>query len=173
MTFVSSTDMVIARVDALRASEQMLVKCASVLGVRFYRKTLIQILPTRVKEKRVDVRINNLLEAGIFVCGNTHAPEHVAKRNCPCEMETKHSCRRKTSFCCFLRFSDKMLQEVVYNTLLQNQRENLHKKAAQQLDTLAEKYRAHINPNIIHRDCIRFVGDDPCLHSSDSSGKHV
>lgn len=163
MVIFLSTDMMIARLDALRASEQMLVKCASALGVCFYRMILIEVLPNRVKKQRVDIRIEHLINLGIFVCGGVASSQDSGTLSDVCDCKNHQKSNDKKPLCSILRFQNPILRETVYGLLLDNQRVNLHFKAVSQLEAMANKYRDKVPSHVLERDVITADGSGEYL----------
>ena len=76
----SVKDMVLTRVDRMLPGEQLILKCASILGISFSRNVLEAILPNSVAST-VDTVLYNLAKEGILECASLalvhqHAHNH-------------------------------------------------------------------------------------------------
>ena len=76
----SVKDMVLARVDRMLPGEQLILKCASILGLSFPRNVLEAILPQSMASN-VDIVLYNLAKEGILECSclalmHQHAHNH-------------------------------------------------------------------------------------------------
>lgn len=62
--------MILSRIDHLKPSEQLIVKCAAVLGMSFTRDMLKAIIPSSLKTDIAKFRnaIHLLTQVGIFEC---------------------------------------------------------------------------------------------------------
>ncbi|KAK3093152.1 hypothetical protein FSP39_011947 [Pinctada imbricata] len=149
-------EFITARLDSMRASEQLIVKCATILGARIPRDMIESILPNipRVKARRCFKR---LMQIGIFECANTPTGRSgiLAQQNvldpttCFCP---KIDDDFDADLCNLMRFKNKLLQETAYDVLMESQRLELHAKAAQYLDKQSEKIKGHIPYYLLNRD---------------------
>jgi adenylate cyclase 10 len=160
----SVTGMVLARIDHMSASDQMTLKCASILGTRFTRTMLQAIIPdcnTMAFNKSLDC----LAEAGIIECNvgakwkalvndeemSEESKENAASRlYCPCLKEHKrlptattvkyhHASLPPVMECEDLGFVHNYIQETAYNLCTESQRKTLHESAAHFLENQAHK----------------------------------
>ncbi|XP_052767837.1 adenylate cyclase type 10-like [Mya arenaria] len=140
-------EMIIARIDSMRASDQLLVKCASVLGQNVRRDVLEMLLP-KAHRPKLAIGIKRLMESGVFECSNTvHAVDEMndqytsSKYRCFCQNEDALIQFSDLKVCFRPRFSNKLLQEIAYETLIESQRAELHNRAAVFLELLADDCR--------------------------------
>ncbi|XP_022103709.1 adenylate cyclase type 10-like isoform X2 [Acanthaster planci] len=71
----SMTGMMLARIDHMKPSEQMLVKCAAVLGLTFSRRMLEMITPNTTPWK-IRRLLHALMKAGVFECATYYMSLH-------------------------------------------------------------------------------------------------
>ncbi|XP_071790978.1 adenylate cyclase type 10-like isoform X1 [Asterias amurensis] len=71
----SMTGMMLARIDHMKPSEQMLVKCAAVLGLTFTRHMLEIIVPNTTSWK-IRRLLHILMKGGVFECATYHLTIH-------------------------------------------------------------------------------------------------
>ncbi|XP_042318263.1 adenylate cyclase type 10 [Sceloporus undulatus] len=152
----------LAELDNMNPSEQMVVKCASVIGVTFTTELLLHILPEWTKMK-MNQTLAALVESHIFQCfseikelyatlkedefstelqlssktvkpmGKTSDPGLVVSSRLTQE-ETVMQCR-------VMRFCTPLLQEAAYELWLKNQQKALHLKCASYLEWHAHRCR--------------------------------
>ena len=133
--FFVFAEFITARLDSMRASEQLIVKCATVLGTTIPRDMIETILPNipRVKARR---SFKRLMQIGIFECANTPRGRagvilqqgSVDPTACYCpKMEDDFD----ADLCNLMRFKNQLLQDTAYDVLMESQRLELHAKAAQ------------------------------------------
>ena len=67
--------MMLARIDHMKPAEQMLVKCAAVLGLTFTRRMLDIIVPNTTSWK-IRRLLHILMKAGVFECATYHMALH-------------------------------------------------------------------------------------------------
>ena len=95
----SVTGMVLARIDHMSATEQMILKCAAILGTSFTR-TMLQAIVPNYSPTPFHTALNTLAQAGIVVCAiaaevrglesdlQTRAKDHLPlndpQHHCPC-----------------------------------------------------------------------------------------
>lgn len=139
----------------MRASEQLIVKCAAVLGQTFPRDMIEYILP---KVQRVKARksFKRLKQIGIFECANI--PNGRAARLlqsnglhpeacfCP-KMEDDYN----ADLCNVMRFKNNLLQQTAYNILMESQRLDLHNKTVEYLENQADEIRKRIPYYLLYR----------------------
>ncbi|XP_078535263.1 adenylate cyclase type 10 isoform X2 [Lissotriton helveticus] len=137
----------LAQLDHMSTSEQMAVKCASVIGQTFLFKLLHHILPER-SQKKVVQTLMSLVKSRIFECASPR-PENRNERGkmgfCFCPKETTESESRmylpelKGWPCKTMRFCTPLLQETAYELWLREQVTELHLKCANFLEKGAHK----------------------------------
>ncbi|OWF53352.1 adenylate cyclase type 10-like isoform X2 [Mizuhopecten yessoensis] len=146
----SMKELIMTRIDSMRASEQLIVKCAAVLGTSFSRDMVETILP---KVQRVKARkcFKQLAFNGIFECANIPAGRYnqmmqgrddtISWDTCYCVKEENLYVR---DLCNKMRFRNALIQQTAYETLMESQRLELHAKSAEYLEKQADKYRLKI-----------------------------
>ena len=133
----------------MRATEQLIVKCASVLGETFPRDMIESILPNvnRIKARK---SFKVLRKTGIFECANLHNPlynkfskddEEYDIMECYCPQDNEHIDR---SLCNLMKFTNLILMETCYKILMESQRKTLHASAANYLEKQANQIRKDI-----------------------------
>ena len=182
----SVKDMVLARVDRMMPSEQVTLKCASILGTEFHRNVLQAILPKSTRGN-LDLVLYNLAKESILECASlaaqhqnahnhhgfydfndpVHAQQHAQHHHhhhhhnvassihasvyCGCHADevTKviNLSRPMTpsgpkKHCLYLKFVNTYVQETSYSLWLEDQRKELHKKAAMFLESQAHKCKS-------------------------------
>nr|XP_022331897.1 adenylate cyclase type 10-like [Crassostrea virginica] len=148
-------ELIIARLDSMRASEQLIVKCAAVLGQTFPRDMIEYILP---KVQRVKARksFKRLKQIGIFECANIPTGRaalllqtnglHPEACFCP-KMEDDYN----ADLCNVMRFKNNLLQQTAYNILMESQRLDLHNKTVEYLQNQANEIRKRIPYYLLYR----------------------
>ncbi|KAL5008851.1 hypothetical protein ScPMuIL_014432 [Solemya velum] len=149
----SMKELVITRLDSLRASEQLIVKCAAVLGLKFTRSMLEGILP-QGKRMNINLALRNLKNIGLFECGNIPVTKHGQmygqddcgnRDHCYCPEN-----RDKVHYTCkTLSFRNPLLQQTSYDSLMEVQKKELHRKAANYLERMADDQRANIPIHVL------------------------
>lgn len=182
----SVKDMVLTRVDRMSPSEQVTLKCASILGSEFQRSVLQAILP-KSSRNYLDLVLYNLAKESILECASlalqhqnahnhhgfydfnspTHAQHHHHHHHhhhhqnvtssihtqvyCGCyadEMTKAINLSRLMTpsgpkkHCLYLKFVNGYFQETTYSLWLEDQRKELHEKAAMFLESQAHKCKA-------------------------------
>ena len=139
----------------MRASEQLIVKCAAVLGQAFPRDMIEYILP---KVQRVKARksFKRLKQIGIFECANIPTGRaalllqtnglHPEACFCP-KMEDDYN----ADLCNVMRFKNNLLQQTAYNILMESQRLDLHNKTVEYLQNQANEIRKRIPYYLLYR----------------------
>ncbi|ODN03431.1 Adenylate cyclase type 10 [Orchesella cincta] len=140
--------------DELNPNEQIILKAATVLGVRFSRQMLTRLLPSyEMWARKYDQGFNSLLEAKYFRCASGTAKQKEAssainaKPECFCRddeftafigaMEGGQSVEKRPKYysCRFMEFMKENMVEVVYDVMTEDQRAEFHLKAAKYLDS--------------------------------------
>ncbi|KAK3591572.1 hypothetical protein CHS0354_041619 [Potamilus streckersoni] len=140
-------ELVISRLDSMQSADQLVVKCASVLGMSVPLDVLESLLPKALKHK-VQMIAKRLLENKIFLCGTPVdttryiSPAKKAKE----KQSVKYECHCITDkpVCQMPCFVNKLHQQAAYEILLDNQRVELHAKAATYYELMADKLRNNI-----------------------------
>lgn len=136
----------------MRATEQLIVKCAAVLGERFPRDIIESILPNvnRIKARK---SFKVLIKVGIFECGNagfnqpraTTMADPGVKCYCPKDEDVDED------LCNLMKFTNLILMKACYLILMESQRKALHDSAAEYLEKQADKFRKEIPYYILER----------------------
>ena len=145
----------------MRASDQLLVKCAAVLGMNV-RKDILEMLLPKAHRPKMSRYIRRLMESGIFMCGKTptsHGAQLVAAREdvssskykCYCPRDSMISRVGELQVCSALKFTNSLLQQTAYECLLEAQRVELHAKAARYFEISADEFRENIPYHILAR----------------------
>lgn len=137
--------------DELNPNEQIILKAATVLGVRFSREMLTKLLPQyELASRKYDQSINRLMELKYVRCasGTTKQREQAsainAKPMCFCMLEgymddpdsgLNIEWRPKYYACKFMEFVKENMVEVIYDLMTQDQRAKMHLEAAKYLDS--------------------------------------
>ncbi|KAJ8298503.1 hypothetical protein KUTeg_025034 [Tegillarca granosa] len=154
----SMNDLIMARLDSMRATDQLVVKCATVLGKSFTRDMLETVLP---KVQRVKARksFKRLHESGIFECATAPSMrqrqatgfrrDSLLREGCYC---SRVDIGIGENVCDNMRFKNLLLRDTAYQILMESQRKELHEKAAQYLEKQADDFRNNIPYFILERD---------------------
>ncbi|KAL2096533.1 hypothetical protein ACEWY4_008681 [Coilia grayii] len=149
--------MALAHLDQLQPGEQMVVKCAAIIGHVFTTQMLANILPELTEDKLNDTLVS-LFQAGTFLCGSryesvielTLGSEKYGMLSCYCEKdgrdkgdeeeedEDRHGERQDVGpasqdgvwLCEVMRFRTALVKETAYDLWLQEQRREMHGKCA-------------------------------------------
>ncbi|XP_041919969.1 adenylate cyclase type 10-like isoform X3 [Alosa sapidissima] len=146
--------MALAHLDQLLPNEQMVVKCAAIIGHTFTTQMLTHILPELTEDKLNDTLVS-LFKAGTFVCGSQ--PDHLVDLSlvdekymlsCYCDQqaparrvdededeEDKEETPGQASEggmwrCDVMRFRTALVKETAYDLWLQEQRRDFHGECA-------------------------------------------
>lgn len=142
------------QLDELESNEQVLLKAATVLGSRFSRKMLTRLLPMyEKKSSQYDQSFIRLMEQKYFRCASGTAKQKEAasainaRPQCFCRMEeysgqeedALHNKKIKETpkfhHCRFTEFVKETMVDVVYEVMTEDQRAELHLKAAKYFDS--------------------------------------
>ncbi|XP_033119981.1 adenylate cyclase type 10-like [Anneissia japonica] len=161
----SMKGMLMARIDRMKPSEQMVVKCAAILGITFTRAMLEVIVPN-CNIRKLRRSLQTLMQTHVFECATPPSDvAHTQRLNikfssqqgyanrmkgqieCHCmQTEDDEIQDREGSFQClpvtgckFLRFCSTLMQETAYGLFLINQRRTLHEESAIYLESQAHK----------------------------------
>ena len=153
------SELIIARLDSMRSSDQLLVKCAAVLGKTVRRDILEMLLPKAHRAKLIRT-IRRLMENGIFQCGNTPTSQMkrgvkddsaYQKYRCFCLKDDVQTRSGDLEACFEPAFTNSLLQETAYEILMESQRLELHTKAAHYFELSANEIRRNIPYYILNR----------------------
>ncbi|XP_032082714.1 adenylate cyclase type 10 [Thamnophis elegans] len=148
----------LAALDNMNPSEQMVVKCAAVIGVTFATEMLLYILPEWTKRKMYQT-LAALVESRIFKSGSKRKEVNATRRILSKESSIRNSelkSQREESnlgsvisnrleleetvmHCKIMEFCTPLLQEAAYELWLKNQKKALHFKCANYLKWLAHR----------------------------------
>ncbi|XP_013907437.1 PREDICTED: LOW QUALITY PROTEIN: adenylate cyclase type 10 [Thamnophis sirtalis] len=148
----------LAALDNMNPSEQMVVKCAAVIGVTFATDMLLYILPEWTKRKMYQT-LAALVESRIFKSGSKRKEVNAMRRMLSKESSIRNSelkSQREESdlgsvisnrleleetvmHCKIMEFCTPLLQEAAYELWLKNQKKALHFKCANYLKWLAHR----------------------------------
>ncbi|KAM6453968.1 adenylate cyclase type 10 [Liasis olivaceus] len=146
----------LAELDNMNPSEQMVVKCAAVIGVTFTTEMLLYILPEWTKRKMYQT-LAALVESHIFKCSSERKEVNVtqlSKEFSVSNNELKSMGQRSdlglvisnrlkqeeaVMHCKIMEFCTPLLQEAAYELWLKNQKKALHLKCASYLKWLAHR----------------------------------
>ena len=155
------SELIIARIDSMRASDQLLVKCAAILGMSI-RKDILEMLLPKAHRPKMSRNIRRLMESGIFQCSKTPT-SHLAqlaggrdegasiKYRCYCRKEDVVPRSGEIQVCFSPQFMNSLLQQTAYHCLLETQRLELHAKAAHYLEMSADEFRSYIPYYVLAR----------------------
>ncbi|XP_071485807.1 adenylate cyclase type 10-like [Diadema antillarum] len=157
----SMKGIIVSRIDRMKPTQQLIVKCGSVLGMTFTRRMLEAILPNNTVWRKALLRraVHELMLAGIFECassfqGNFHSKirsthavaSHghgyriTTRAECYCDgQDTELNVQSVITNCRNLRFVSALLQETLYEMLLMDQRKKLHRLSALYLESFAHR----------------------------------
>ncbi|XP_077862654.1 adenylate cyclase type 10-like [Saccoglossus kowalevskii] len=154
----SMTGMLLAKIDRLKSADQMVVKCAAVLGLTF-TPSLLEVVVPNTSSKRIRMALHSLMQSRVFECATpkTHTNSEFSSINyhghhnklssrvechCLCSLESTVDDHSNIANCKLLRFRTSMMQEVAYTLFLNEQRRSLHEQAALFLESRAHKCRS-------------------------------
>ena len=130
----------------MQATDQMCVKSAAVIGMTFHRVMLEAITPAK-SPARVRMAVRRLTVNGVFECASPR-PEGADEAATAVSGSIKCFCpapggKKKTTCsllsCQFMRFVSTLMQETAYEIFLEEQRRELHSRAAEYLETKAHR----------------------------------
>lgn len=153
--------MVTARIDSMRASDQLLIKCAAVLGTIIRTDVLEALLP-KAHRSKLPLGVRRLIESGIFQCSKipvrstltvkSHKSElTMQKYICYCSTQDTYSNVGNIEVCFEPKFTNRLLQETAYETLIESQRSELHTKAARSFELIADEIRVKVPYHMLCR----------------------
>lgn len=138
----------------MRVSDQLLVKCAAVLGMNI-RKDILEMLLPKAHRPKMNITLRRIMESSIFMCSKTpvsHGAQLSGGRDetmcikyrcyCPKEYFAKRS--GEIQVCPSPKFVNSLLQQTAYECLMEQHKIELHTKAARYFEMSADEYRNHI-----------------------------
>ncbi|XP_063155965.1 adenylate cyclase type 10 [Candoia aspera] len=148
----------LAELDNMNPSEQMVVKCAAVIGVTFTTDMLLYILPEWTKRKMYQT-LAALVESHIFKCSSERKEMYVTQKTLSKELSNSNTALKAVGQeadlgsvisnrlkqeenvmnCQIMEFCTPLLQEAAYELWLKNQKKALHHKCAGYLNWLAHR----------------------------------
>ncbi|KAI6656437.1 Adenylate cyclase type 10 [Oopsacas minuta] len=159
----SLNDLILARLDKLSASSQLVLKSAAIVGTAFSKSILKRITPNNIKDTTLDQAIEKLIQAGMIECAYASAflsstTKNLAKYSqlCSCiqhlayrDQMQSHSLLNLHTHdhthdhiyykCDMLKFTHNYIQEIVYELWTSNQKRLLHETGAKCLESEAHK----------------------------------
>ncbi|XP_034145484.1 adenylate cyclase type 10 isoform X1 [Esox lucius] len=152
--------MALARLDQLQPAEQMVVKCASVIGHTVTTEMLVHILPKAENLDKLNLSLSYLFESAMFECGSTpeqftwrqrHGqPECWGALSCYCARDSREDVSEVAGLasadgvwrCKVLRFCSALVRETAYDLWLKEPKREVHQKCAAFLLRQAHRCRA-------------------------------
>lgn len=131
-------------------TDQMVVKCASILGVSFTQTLLCNVLP-KVSTGRLGSSIRRLMNQFIFVCDQrrqmvgpsmSSSDESAELTECTCKEMLPKNAPDTDVYCQWLRFVSSTVQETAYEMFVENTRQHLHRSAALYYEQQAHRCQA-------------------------------
>ena len=136
--------MIQTQIDRMTETEQMVVKCAAVIGMIFPRGMLEFILPVNDPPK-LKLALKKLMDTEILACasgGNSAGAienrTFGARAVCKCPSRSGGKSNSVTE-CQLLKFLSASMRETAHAMFVQKARKELHIKAAHYLEELAHK----------------------------------
>uniref|UniRef100_A0A7M4EB99 Adenylate cyclase 10 n=1 Tax=Crocodylus porosus TaxID=8502 RepID=A0A7M4EB99_CROPO len=139
----------LAEIDNMSPSEQMIVKCAAVIGQNFTTELLFHILPEWTKNKMIQT-LAALVEANIFKCFQQGREFQIAavhdlslgpgfNHSVQISVANRIRLEQAVMQCSGMGFCMALMQEAAYELWLKSQKEALHHKCAAYLQKQAHK----------------------------------
>uniref|UniRef100_A0A452IIZ4 Guanylate cyclase domain-containing protein n=1 Tax=Gopherus agassizii TaxID=38772 RepID=A0A452IIZ4_9SAUR len=145
-----SVGIALAELDNMSPSEQMVVKCAAIIGLTFTTELLLHILPEWTKRK-MNQTLAALVDSHIFKCFNKRKDSQNAQSQDMPSTELLVLMYRSLDFflpqeqlvmqCGVMAFCMPLLQEAAYEIWLKSQKKALHLKCVSYLEGEAHKCR--------------------------------
>ncbi|XP_071081249.1 adenylate cyclase type 10-like [Haliotis cracherodii] len=129
-------DLVVARIDSMRATEQLIVKCAAVLEPPFTRQSVEEVLP-QANTFKVSTSLKRLYENGTFTCSSVSSRLSSSRRREDVGRARGECCCPRGDheegevMCNSLMFRHKLLKDTAQEMLMGKQKQHLHLKAAE------------------------------------------
>ena len=142
--------MIQARIDRMGEAEQMILKCAAILGMTFHREMLECLLPDRYRVV-LTMALNRLAAQDILEClwlkfyiksesYDITSDVELAQPGCRCP-------NRRGSSCQAFRFLSHTTQETAYEMFVESSRQSLHLLAAQFLESRNHTCYVSLSPS--------------------------
>uniref|UniRef100_A0A3B4CBB1 Guanylate cyclase domain-containing protein n=1 Tax=Pygocentrus nattereri TaxID=42514 RepID=A0A3B4CBB1_PYGNA len=145
--------MALAHLDQLQPPEQLLVKCAAIIGHTFTTQMLLDIVPEMTQQK-LNLSLVSLFKSGTFECASRHknlslpmskGAECCSILSCYCA-GNEHTSIKPASVagvwkCQVVCFCTSLVKETAYELWLKEQKKEIHSKCAKYLQQQA--YRCH------------------------------
>ncbi|XP_074661549.1 adenylate cyclase type 10-like [Tubulanus polymorphus] len=152
--------LILTRIDQLDITDQMIIKCAAIIGEYISRRMLEYILPDNYLPKLPDT-IERLMKTGVLECASpkrrileekmvryaaaSRKHKVLQERGLPAMLQdTACYCNPdgKRSDCQIMQFGSTIMQETAYGIFLEAQRTELHIRCAEFLESQAHKCEA-------------------------------
>lgn len=142
----------------MRATDQLMIKCAAVLG-KVVRRDVLEILLPKAHRPKLGGTIQRLMENGIFTCSKYQFKRMTqgkgaldeSSRKCCCHTSFSNTNIKEVDACSEPMFTHHLLQETAYEVLMESQRNELHTKAAHYLELSADELRCQIPYYLLFR----------------------
>ena len=151
------SELIIARLDSMRATEQLVVKCSAVLGMKFSRTMIEKILPN-VQPVKARKSLKRLTQLGIFECANIPLAKYnniMKGRDANDDWDVCYCVKDENDYnqdlCSEMQFRSSLIQQTAYAILMETQRLQLHAKAAVYLENKADEFRNRLPHHILGR----------------------
>ncbi|CAB1327890.1 unnamed protein product [Coregonus sp. 'balchen'] len=140
-------------------ADQMVVKCAAIIGHTITTQMLINILPESENHDKLNLSLTSLFKSGTFECGSkpkqftqqlTKESECWGALNCYCVQDSQEDIREEVSGkasvdgvwrCRVMRFCTALVKETAYELWLKEQKREIHQKCASYLLKQAHRCR--------------------------------
>lgn len=167
--------------DTLSSHDQLVCKCAALLGSEFQRAMLSYLMPSS-KERNIAKTLIKLFQQYILKCGS---PKPFVERStkkfteivaCHCENPLiADSCRDlpKYGSCSFIKFQDESFRKYIYGTLTEKQRIEYHKRCIIYLCCHTKKCSACKNERFEVMDEFERGANDGIVEATMDSEKRV
>ncbi|XP_023931775.1 LOW QUALITY PROTEIN: adenylate cyclase type 10 [Lingula anatina] len=138
----SMKGMIITRIDRMQPTDQMVLKCASLIGTVVSRQMLLGVVPGAT-EASITSSLKRLFASGVLECASfdksSEQKNIVAEARCDCiQIGTSSKTEVDPAQCCrLMKFKSVLMQETAYELFLDSQRKNLHEKAAMFLESMS------------------------------------
>ena len=127
-------------------TDQMVVKCASILGLSFSQHLLGYVLDN-LHPYKLGTSLKRLMKGGMFVCEkltrSVSQMSNIGKPTaCNCEMSDDTEMPATGVPCQWLRFQSSSIQETAYEMFVEQTRHQLHRSAAEYYENQAHRCKA-------------------------------
>jgi adenylate cyclase 10 len=136
----SVSGMVLARIDNMNPLEQMLIKCASIIGNVFDRDTLRAILPNETTQGMFESSLSSLIESGIIQCSVAASlRNHDNQTDDSDSLQCSCLSTNNTDSCQMLQFRHNYIHETAASLWTEAQFKSLHETAGVYFETYARR----------------------------------